>query len=533
MKLGCLTLTTSLQAEHMPPRKHFAKSQEFVYKPVGRGNRQKYRLVAVEVPRNGPVASSSGTHEADASPNLPPIVSAPSVADGTEPVPDPAYFDDMEDSKRKKSGKASLCGLTCCTDTITKQRQSDYMRIWLNEKRKQFITRIIGMSAGPHGAEATCPRCRSGRAVWRCKDCTDTKAICVLCCRNAHKLGVFHRIEKWNGRFYQPGALWQVGVKIYLGHGGKPCPRSAAALSGFREHVDGTSNSAGNVIRQVGEQIGLAPMVALQQIADALEISNGPMTGEAQKLLQLAAEKMGVGVLGLLHQLRTESAKDAAMVADRLQAESDKETAEAELGNDLGTGNGGEPLQLEDDIDGDNDNWEDEDCRPAKGEIPRFLPRPPAHDGAGNPFLTVVHTNGFHSLPVVWCACDDHTIGRDLQLLDQQLYPASYDRIKTVFTFSCLDDHRYDYLECKSSHYQYHNKLRRWTCPQYPDAAPNRYKELCRVARQWRNLKYRKWFWMLHDLNGKRGEMALFCAACPQDGINLPPGWQAEMEANP
>jgi hypothetical protein len=34
-------------------------------------------------------------------------------------------------------------------------------------------------------------------------------------------------------------------------------------------------------------------------------------------------------------------------------------------------------------------------------------------------------------------------------------------------------------------------------------------------------------------LNAKRGEMALFCAACPQEGINLPAEWEATYAANP
>jgi hypothetical protein len=72
-----------------------------------------------------------------------------------------------------------------------------------------------------------------------------------------------------------------------------------------------------------------------------------------------------------------------------------------------------------------------------------------------------------------------------------------------------------------------------WTCPEHPESSPNRYAELGRVARQWRNLKYRKWFWMLTDLNGRRGQMALFCAACPQDGVNLPPGWKVECDTKP
>ena len=181
----------------------------------------------------------------------------------------------------------------------------------------------------------------------------------------------------------------------------------------------------------------------------------------------------------------------------------------------------------------DDDNWEDEDIQPPQGDIPCFLPRPPLKDGAGNPFITLVHTNSFHSLPVVWCACPGHSNDQDVQLVNQHLYPTSYNRIKTVFTFSCLDNHRYEYLECKSSNYQYHNKLRQLTCPQYPDAAPNWYKELCQVGRQWRNTKYRKWFWILHNSEAKRGEMATFCATCSQDGINLLEGWKSEMLTNP
>jgi len=57
--------------------------------------------------------------------------------------------------------------------------------------------------------------------------------------------------------------------------------------------------------------------------------------------------------------------------------------------------------------------------------------------------------------------------------------------------------------------------------------------ELRRVSRQWQNLKYRKWFWLLDNEQAGRGEMALFCAACPQNGINLPVGWQDDFAKYP
>ena len=406
------------------------------------------------------------------------------------------------------------------------------MKIWLNDKRMPYLRKIIDMKAGPTNEELTCLQCKSGRAVWRCLDCCNKKPVCVLCCRNNHKQEIYHRVEKWNGRYFQKGALWQVGVKIYLGHDGKPCPRSAAALTGLSEYIQVEQNQrqTGDILNQVAAEMSIPMAEVLAIISDALENTNATMSPMGQKVLNVAAEKAGLDVLDLLHYLKSVISGMAEEQANLLQADSDRAATDAEAteGNETCEG-----ILLEDDVGGDDDNWEDEDERKVTDGNPRFLPTPPPKDHSGNTFLTVVHANGYHSLPVVWCECVDRSQQHDLQLLDQHLYPASYERIKTVFTFACLDDLRYESLECKSSHYQYHNKLRRRTCPQCPEVAPNRYKELCRVARQWRNLKYRKWFWLLHNMNGKRGEMALFCAACPQDSVNLEPGWEKDQEANP
>jgi hypothetical protein len=52
----------------------------------------------------------------------------------------------------------------------------------------------------------------------------------------------------------------------------------------------------------------------------------------------------------------------------------------------------------------------------------------------------------------------------------------------------------------------------------------NRYRELMRVSRQWRNLQVLKRAGLAHEPNKIRtpGDLALFCATCPQPGINLP-----------
>ena len=49
--------------------------------------------------------------------------------------------------------------------------------------------------------------------------------LCGKCCRLAHKYLPFHRIEGWNGKYFRTGALWEVGVKLHIGHNGDGCRR--------------------------------------------------------------------------------------------------------------------------------------------------------------------------------------------------------------------------------------------------------------------------------------------------------------------
>jgi len=60
----------------------------------------------------------------------------------------------------------------------------------------------------------------------------------------------------------------------------------------------------------------------------------------------------------------------------------------------------------------------------------------------------------------------------------------------------------------------------------------NRYRELMRVSRQWRDLLARKRFGYGHDADKKpgNGDLALFCPACPQPGVNLPDDWKKEPD---
>ncbi|KAG1892924.1 uncharacterized protein F5891DRAFT_1131426 [Suillus fuscotomentosus] len=118
--------------------------------------------------------------------------------------------------------------------------------------------------------------------------------------------------------------------------------------------------------------------------------------------------------------------------------------------------------------------------------------------------MVIVDKSGVHHLEVRCCECQN-AMSPDIQMFRHGFFPASFNRPKTVFTFRVLNDFLLDSLECGTLAMNYYNKLRRMTSSMFPHLVPDRYRELMRVARQWRHI----------------GELALFCPACPQPGINV------------
>ncbi|KAG1718273.1 uncharacterized protein EDB91DRAFT_1090173 [Suillus paluster] len=94
--------------------------------------------------------------------------------------------------------------------------------------------------------------------------------------------------------------------------------------------------------------------------------------------------------------------------------------------------------------------------------------------------------------------------------------------LSMAFTFVVLDDFLLDNLECGTSAMNYYSKLRRVTSSVFPHLVPDRYRELMRVGRQWKQVKQLKWHGFGHEKRKpKAGELALFCPACPQPGVNV------------
>jgi hypothetical protein len=154
----------------MPTSRHVQKSQEYVYVKKGRGNRARYKPVAVDLPQI-PKASAGS---ASILPDQITIISPPSAGDPADTNDDFPSISVGEDgfngNNYKKTGKVSAVHSLFAPIYNALQKQSDYMKQWLDEKRVKYLNRILQMKAGPQkdpakGGKAVdlrCPRCNFG-----------------------------------------------------------------------------------------------------------------------------------------------------------------------------------------------------------------------------------------------------------------------------------------------------------------------------------------------------------------------------------
>jgi len=334
--------------------------------------------------------------------------------------------------------------------------QNDYLRDY-EGRAEAYLHILLKGYAMPDDRQ--CCRCHLP-GLWRCRDCFGGALFCRRCCRNQHLSLPLHRLEKWNGSYFEHSALWEVGVRLHLGHQGFPCPSLTANREAWdleQEFID-----CGEIQQNVGSDTVTND--------DEEAAANGGMAGPG--------------------------------------------TDDDESNSDAG-------ISVENPS--DDPEWDDGDEPAEACDLQRKSP--PTEDSLGGRYLVIVDSSGIHRLSVLYCGCTGSG-PEDEQLFGAQFFPATFTSVATVFSFQVLNDFRADNLECKTTPYQFYQKLRRVTNASFPKAVPNRYAELRRVSRQWRQLSKQKWYGMQYD-DSKRGpgEMALFCAACPQPGVNLKPVW--------
>ena len=195
------------------------------------------------------------------------------------------------------------------------QTQNDLLREWL-DCRDMYLQQMLEGEGPP--LDSSCLNCGALDATINCSDCIAQAMTCPECAVGLHQDIPFHRISRWNSRYYEKESLFDLGLIVHLGHVGKPCP----------------------------------------------------------------------------------------------QQDNGKESA-----------------------------------------------------------ILVAHTTGYHHLRVLWCKCpgkEDHA----MQLFSHRLFPASFKRTQTVFTFDVLDHFYLDAMECKTPAMSFHAKLQRLTCSVDPGSAP-------------------------------------------------------------
>ena len=145
-------------------------------------------------------------------------------------------------------------------------------------------------------------------------------------------------------------------------------------------------------------------------------------------------------------------------------------------------------------------------------------------------YVRVVHTNGIHNIAMISCECHGHDM-LPCDLIAARLLPASFERIRTLFSAQVLDDNfRLCNLELKATAYQFYHLLKCLTNPMDPADVVDLYREFSRMSRIWCWMKRLKWAGYgnkgskVSDV--KAGELMVFCPACPQPSINIPENWK-------
>ncbi|KAJ7686283.1 hypothetical protein B0H17DRAFT_940549 [Mycena rosella] len=142
-------------------------------------------------------------------------------------------------------------------------------------------------------------------------------------------------------------------------------------------------------------------------------------------------------------------------------------------------------------------------------------------DTPGLPF-TITHTNGVHRTLIHRCG---HKTDPVEPLMKSQLFPATFDKPATAYTFQVMQNFHIHNLESKQSAYDYCGSLMRLTDNAF--AAEN-VSTFIRGAHLWSVVTTDKRMGHLHGIGEvltcrPEGHSVLLCPACPEPGFNMDP----------
>ena len=318
-----------------------------------------------------------------------------------------------------------------------------------------------------------------------------------------------HRIKRWTGTHFRSAELWEVGTYVLIPHHhGEPVckglKRQQRTLEQFEEHKD------------VVEQEKLSRSAAAQRTAQPPAHTHRPGTVDVEcERTEVEPEdpiddEHFEATLNRLHRklhVIDNDGEDEAVDDFEFFTEEEDETVVGEADADI--------------------------------DLPQYLPEQtedgslniPTCDLFNNSYVHIVHMNGLHHLAMVSCQCRGAEV-LPCDLMASGFVPASFQRIRTLFSTQLLDFFHLCNLEMKASAYQFYHLLCQLTAPQAPAEVIDLYNEFRRMSRLWRWMKKLKWAGYGHNGKNPRnvepGELANYCLACPQPSVNLPEDWKQD-----
>ena len=345
--------------------------------------------------------------------------------------------------------------------------------------------------------------------------------------RHSHTQSPFHRIECWTGDSYRRASLWEVGTYILVPHNGSEaiCPAldfQITYLEGIQKGKDNLEQLKLQHLTQRWSMGSPGPIASASGLPQDMEMGDKVDAGELETWEQEAISD--AEFQRWLDNLHEDSGEDEFMDGDDAEdgerGEFDIQGFEPYLGAgkeaDVNEAGLTEPTPTQTSLD-DDMSWS--------------TPQRPSTDGLNNTYVRAFDINGIHHLAMVTCNCH----GQEqvaLDLVTCRLLPASFTRIRTVFTTSLMDYFRLCNLELKASAYQFHSLIRRLTRLIGNSELVNLYNEFRRMSQLWWWMKKLKWagygYNSQNPENAAPGSLAIFCSTCPQPGRNLPEDWKSD-----
>ncbi|KAI0039074.1 hypothetical protein FA95DRAFT_1504685 [Auriscalpium vulgare] len=136
----------------------------------------------------------------------------------------------MPKQRRKRAKQVCSCTFLSQNLLHVTQASGNPVKDWL-PLRDTYLDEMMRLDGlGDHTDLPMCLGCSgkeggaSSVGEFRCESCTGGVLMCADCTVSAHATHPFHRIQKWNGHFFERVALQQLGLRVQLGHDGLPCP---------------------------------------------------------------------------------------------------------------------------------------------------------------------------------------------------------------------------------------------------------------------------------------------------------------------